>query len=178
MFHVDDIYNTDSRGTYSLSNLIWDSYGFSVSGYDLMGTIPDVPFSLNPNVVQPIQLVVGPNTINSLLVMVTDNGQPVPSAQVTVTTTDFSTSDMTGVGSIVQTDWSGGSGQDVFIDNTKFSSSFGVDILSNPGDITLIDLGSSYVTSVSSYRQSLILGYLHHMYHSSGHLLHSLWRQA
>ncbi len=147
VYLVDDSYTTDASGSYTLSDMRWDSYGFLVSGYDLIGTIPDVPFSLNPNTTQPIQLVIGTNTANSLLVMVTDNGQPVPSANVTVTSTSFSTSDLSGVGSVVQTDWSGGSGQDMFTDETRFSSSFGVDVLSNPGDVTLIDLGSSYTAS-------------------------------
>lgn len=147
VYLVDDSYTTDGSGSYTLSNIRWDSYGFLVNGYDLIGTIPDVPFSLNPNTTQPIQLVLGTNTANSLLVMVTDNGQPVPSANVTVTSTSFSTSDLSGVGSVVQTDWSGGSGQDMFTDETRFSSSFGVDVLSNPGDITLIDLGSNYTVS-------------------------------
>lgn len=147
VYVVDNVYTTDASGNYTLANIKWDSYGFSVLGYDLIGSIPDLPFSLNPNVVQPIQLVVGVDTAYSILAIVTDNGQPIPNATITVTTTVTSVSDVTGVGSVVQTDWSGGSGQDLFINDTRFSQSFGVDILTNPGDVRLTDFGGVFTDS-------------------------------
>ncbi len=143
---VDDSYTTDVDGVYTLSNMIWDSYGFGVSNYDLLGTIPDVPFALSPNVTQPIQLVVGANTAHSLLVMVTNNSQPVAHASVMVSSTGFSSIESTGVGSIRQTDWSGGSGQDYLVDDTMFWTSSGVDVLSSPGDVTLTSVGENYMS--------------------------------
>ncbi|MBT3948486.1 hypothetical protein HOF40_00170 [Candidatus Parcubacteria bacterium] len=145
VYNVDSSYSTDGNGTYTFDSFEWDSYGFSISGYDLIGTIPDVPFALNPGVTQPIQLVVGPNTVNSLLVMVTDGGQPIANAQVHVTSTSFDENILTGVGSVRQTDWSNGSGQELFTDNTKYWTGSGVDSLSAPGDITLINVAGSYV---------------------------------
>ncbi|PLX26586.1 hypothetical protein C0581_04100 [Candidatus Parcubacteria bacterium] len=147
VYKVDDVYATDGSGAYTFSSLEWDDYGFAVSSYDLIGTIPDVPFALNPGVTQPIQLVVGPDTAHSLLVMVSDSGQPIANAQVHVTSTSFDENILSGVGSVRQTDWSGGSGQDLFTDTTQYWTGSGVDVLSSPGDVTLIDVAGSYVAN-------------------------------
>jgi hypothetical protein len=78
--------------------------------------------------------------------MVTNNGQPVANATVHVSSTlGFNEIKLTGVGSITQTDWSGGSGQEVYSDTTRyFGDSGSVDISNPEGDLKLQNLGASY----------------------------------
>jgi hypothetical protein len=58
----------------SIPNLEWDNYlvDLSSSAYNLAGSNPITPFSLNPNSHQDIRIVVAPKTSASLLVTVTD----------------------------------------------------------------------------------------------------------
>lgn len=146
VYMVDENYITNASGLYSFPSLVWDNYGFTVSGYDLVGTIPDVPLELNPGATQPVELVLGTNTANSLLVMVTNNGQPIANASVHVTSSlGFNQSKLTGVGSISQTDWSGGSSQTSFTDDTKYwLDDTGVDVSNPAGDIKLHNNNGAY----------------------------------
>ncbi|MFA6427215.1 MAG: prepilin-type N-terminal cleavage/methylation domain-containing protein [Candidatus Magasanikbacteria bacterium] len=148
IYQVDGTYTTNGSGAYSFSSLQWDSYGFSVSGYDLVGTIPDVPFALNPGVTQPVQLVIAPNTLRSLLVMVNDDGLPVANAQVRASFDVYDVTKSTGVGSIAQTDWSGGAGQLDFLDNTRYwSDDNNVDVSETAGDVVLRKIGENYISN-------------------------------
>lgn len=151
VFKVDDDFSTNSGGAHSLTDLEWDSYGISVnSGYDLIGSIPILPISLPAGVTQPVQLLVVANTSNSLLVNVTDSatGQPVSNASVNVSAGSYDQTKITGIGFTRQTDWSGGSGQLSYINETKYWSDDGkVDVDSSAGDITLVKIGQNYLTS-------------------------------
>ncbi|MBI5222220.1 MAG: hypothetical protein HY980_01855, partial [Candidatus Magasanikbacteria bacterium] len=148
---VDEEISTDSGGNYSLADLEWDAYALPVlSGYDLVGSIPILPISLPPGVTQPVQLLVGANTSNSLLVNVSDNmtNQPISNASVRVYAGSYDQTKTTGIGFARQTDWSGGSGQLAFTDETKYWSDNGkVDVDSSAGDITLAKLGEEYFSS-------------------------------
>ena len=53
----------------------------------------------------------------------------------------------TGVGSLTQTDWSGGSGQATSTDLTMFETSSNVSVNNPVGDITLLDNGGTYSLS-------------------------------
>jgi hypothetical protein len=54
----------------------------------------------------------------------------------------------TGVGYLRQTDWSGGAGQELFIDETKYYSDDNyIDVDSSPGDVTLGKIGDNYIES-------------------------------
>lgn len=140
---------TDSQGEYTFNNLIWDSYGVRPTGYDLLGSIPILPISIAPNVNQDIDLILGPDTPNSLLINVIDGitGQPISDALVTVTSTGFSADQQTGVGFIRQTDWSGGTGQLSMLNASAYWSDDGNIDNNNPvGDIKLRLVGPSYVS--------------------------------
>lgn len=149
-FLLNDSVQTDGSGSYLFSSVRWDTYALIVSGYDLVGSIPDTPLIINPATSQEIKLVVGPNTANSLLVMVRDSSsaQPVANANVHVTAQGFDQTKLTGVGSVRQTDWSGGSGQELMSNPTKYwTDDGGVDISTSQGDVSLLDIGGFYSAS-------------------------------
>ena len=152
VFKVDDDFSTNAGGTHSLTGMEWDSYGLSInSGYDLIGSIPILPIDLPAGVTQPVQLLVGANTSNSLLVNVVDNttNQPISNASVRVYAGSYDEIKTTGVGFTRQTDWSGGSGQLSYIDETEYWSDDGkVDVNgNNAGDIVLAKVGQNYLMS-------------------------------
>jgi len=158
---IDYSANTDAGGTHTFSNLDWDSYGLKPSGYDLIGSIPVLPISLAPGASQPSQLILGANTANSLLINIVDSvtGQPLSNATVRVTATDYDQTKTTGVGFVRQTDWSGGSGQVLFTNETKYFSDDGkIDASTPVGDIKLRKVGKNYVSVAELESSTLDLG--------------------
>ncbi|HOX60763.1 MAG TPA: carboxypeptidase-like regulatory domain-containing protein, partial [Candidatus Magasanikbacteria bacterium] len=151
VFKVDDDFTTNGSGEHTFSNMEWDAYGIKVSGRDLLGSIPVLPINLVAGSNQPVTLILGTDTINSLLVNVTDGitSQPLSSARVElIPETGGTIVRDTGVGYLRQTDWSGGAGQLLFTDETKYYSDDSyVDVDSTPGDITLEKIGKNYLSS-------------------------------
>lgn len=148
VLEVDQNTSTNGSGEHLFSNLKWDAYGLRITGYDLLGSIPALPVSLLPGVDQPVQLVLGVNTVNSLVVSVVDgiSQQPLSNAIVQVTANDYDQTKTTGVGFVRQTDWSGGSGQLEMVDETKYFTDDGKAEINNPsGDIKLRQVGDYYV---------------------------------
>ena len=73
--------------------------------------------------------------------------QPLSNATVRVYSDTYNKTKLTGVGFVRQTDWSGGIGQENFIDETKYWSDDGKIETSDPdGDLKLLKLGENYVT--------------------------------
>ena len=135
---VDQNTTTNGSGERLFSGLEWDAYGLRATGYDLLGSIPAMPVSLLPGVDQPVQLILGANTTHSLVISVVDSvsQQPLSNATVQVTATGYDQTKTTGVGFIRQTDWSGGAGQLLFTDETKYFADDGkMEINSPNGDI-------------------------------------------
>ena len=141
---------TLSSASNTLNNIEWDTYKVSISGtsYDISGTNPVFPLSVLPNSSQQVTLTLKPSSTNRLVVAATDiSGLPVAGATVDISGPSGSFSSQTSVGSVTQTDWSGGSGQSDYIDKTKFASSDGgVDYNGTSGIIKLLNVGSSYVS--------------------------------
>lgn len=140
---------TNSSGNYLFSNLEWDTYDLWSNNYDVLGSIPAFPISLSPGMEQATQLVLGVNTANSLLVSVSDNitKQPLSNATVRLYNDIYSQTKVTGVGFVRQTDWSGGIGQEEFINENKYWADDGRVETNDPdGDIKLLKLGESYVS--------------------------------
>lgn len=159
VYIVDGNYTTDGSGVYSFPSLIWDNYGFTVSGYDLIGTIPDVPLELNPGASQPVQLVLGPNTVNSLLIMVSSADQPLADATVHVSSTAYDQTKQTGVGSISQTDWSGGSGQESYSSQSQYFADSGTIETNSPaGEVRLANNAGVYSADGSLESSTFDLG--------------------
>lgn len=140
---------TNGSGNYLFSGLEWDIYDIYANNYDVIGSIPAFPLNLTPGMDQSTQLILGANTANSLVVSVQDNitKQPLSNATVRVYSGAYDTIKITGVGFVRQTDWSGGIGQENFIDENKYWSDDGKIEINNPsGDIKLLQLGESYVS--------------------------------
>lgn len=144
--------STNSQGEKILNNMEWDTYNFSLpagSVYDLAGSIPIPPFALAPNSGQDITFILRSHTTNSLLVTVRDSATKLPlsGAKITLIQGSFSDELVTGQGYLRQTDWSGGSGQADFIDETKFWEQDGnLEIDSPAGDLTLKKIAGKYLT--------------------------------
>lgn len=142
-------FSTNGSGIYSLSNLVWDTYTFAATGYDIIGSIPNETINILPGVSQPVQLILGSVSTHALRVDVVDSatGQPIANATITATSTGYSETNVSGVGSRRQTDWSGGSGQGTIGDDTRYYADDGdIDVLTSAGNITLRNLAGSYAT--------------------------------
>jgi hypothetical protein len=129
-------------GTVSIPNLEWDTYSLSLSGggYFLGGVNPLLPVTLLPDAEQDVQLTVVPNNPSVLLVTVKDSATnlPLSGASVEISGPGGDESGVTGRGFLGQTDWSGGSGQDLIGNETEYFSSDGNISTNNPeGAITL-----------------------------------------
>lgn len=139
---------TNGSGQYDWTNLEWDAYGLRSTNYDLLGAIPALPINLLAGANQSVQLILGANTANSLLINVEDGitHQPLSSASVQVVGSGYDQTKTTGVGFVRQTDWSGGTGQTLFIDETKYWSDDGkVENNDLAGDLKLKKVGQDYV---------------------------------
>ncbi|MCX6703668.1 MAG: carboxypeptidase regulatory-like domain-containing protein [Candidatus Zambryskibacteria bacterium] len=141
-------YNTNNTtggsGTLSLSNMEWDTYALTMTSgtYDLVGANPLISFLLSPNSAQNVDLVVAPKDPNTVLVAVRDSASSLPLADATVQLLSSGGSILatriTGKGSLVQTNWSGGSGQATSTNLTQYFSSNGsVETNSPAGDLKL-----------------------------------------
>lgn len=143
---------TNSNGEKTISGLEWDNYGliFNDASYNLAGIIPLLPLTLNPNTNQNLKLVVVPKNPKGLLVTVKDASTELPLSDATVRLegTDYDTTFTTGRGFLRQTDWSGGSGQNDFIDQTRYFDSDGNIEISDPsGEILLEKTLDEYAPS-------------------------------
>lgn len=141
---------SDGNGDYTVSGAEWDTYIVSSTGstYDLAGTIPMSPFPLLPGANQDVSVILKPHTSQSLLVKVQDSGTglPLSGATVRVSATGYDQTLFTGLGYVQQTDWSNGSGQSQFTnDQQYFVDDSRVDTTSQPGEITLKQIGGNYL---------------------------------
>ncbi|HBU06569.1 MAG TPA: hypothetical protein DEB09_00625 [Candidatus Magasanikbacteria bacterium] len=146
---IDENIITNGNGNYSWPDLRWDAYGLKVTGYDVIGSIPSLPINLLAGVVQEVQLVLGANSGDSVVVNVLDSitQQPLSGAMVNISGDGYNQTKNTGVGFIRQTDWSDGSGQYEFSNENKYWSDDGKIENNNPaGDLKLTQVGESYVS--------------------------------
>ncbi|MBI5221176.1 MAG: prepilin-type N-terminal cleavage/methylation domain-containing protein [Candidatus Magasanikbacteria bacterium] len=152
-----------AANNYSFNNLEWDTYDLNLLDvtYDLAGSVPMLPLKLNPGSTQNVSLILEPHTTNSLLVKVKDAGTGLPLSNATVHMTggSFDDSLQTDLGYVRQTDWSGGSGQINFIDETKYFSDDGnLNNSSSPGDLKLKKTGSFYAVGGNLESATIDLG--------------------
>lgn len=141
---------TDSSGQFIFNNnLEWDTYTANLisptsDNYNLIGTNPLQPFGIQPDTTQDFYLVLKSKTDNNLSVIVKDAGsnQPLSGAQVHLYKTGYNEIKITGYGVLRQTDWRGGSGQENFIDQTKYFLDDGnIDAIGAPGEVLLFSEG-------------------------------------
>jgi len=143
---------TNGGGLLTLTNMEWASYGLTGidAAYDIAGTIPTSPFSLFAGATQALSLILEPQTAHRLLVTVRDQASllPLADANVRLTASGFDESQLSGQGSRRQTNWSGGSGQTDFVDQTRYFDDDGnVNIGGVPGDVLLRFSLGAYVPS-------------------------------
>jgi hypothetical protein len=145
-------HTTNGAGNKLISNLEWDSYGalLQSAGYNLAGTIPLLPLILSPNSTQNLKIITIAKVPRALLMTIKDGTTqlPVSDALVALEKTGYNESLYTGRGFLTQSDWSGGAGQDNFIDGTKYYNSDGkIEISSPAGEIRLKDSAGGYESS-------------------------------
>lgn len=150
-FKYDLSHVTNTSGNLSLDEIEWDSYMFSSvdSIYDIAGSNPISPLDLAPDTVQNIDLILRSKNPNALLIKVKDSATdlPVADAVVTIEKGSFSDTDNTGRGFLSQSDWSGGSGQSDFANETRyFSDNTNINTQSSVGEIKLVNFSGSYVS--------------------------------
>jgi uncharacterized protein (TIGR02145 family)/uncharacterized repeat protein (TIGR02543 family) len=152
IYKFDDLFTTDSAGEESITGLDWDTYKLTTTDdtYDLAGVIPANTFTLSPDTIQTVKLILSPKSPQSLLITVKDvsTGLPLSEVAVNLTGAEYDTTYITGRGFLRQTDWAGGAGQDHFSDPAKYFDSDGnADISSFGGTIKLKSTLGEYATS-------------------------------
>jgi hypothetical protein len=143
---------TNGSGRKTITSLEWDTYDIDLSdgSYDLAGSIPLLPIILNPNTVQDLKLVVAPKDPDSILIAVKDASTQLSLSGATVRLERgiYDTTLITDRGFIRQTDWSGGSGQDDFVDSTRYFVSDGnVEVADPTGEFHLRGVFDEYTPS-------------------------------
>lgn len=149
VFKYDNNHTTNGSGDISISNLEWDTYTFDItdSSYYLAGANPIVPFDLAAGSNQHIDLILENANANALLVKVRDGatGLPLADAEVEIEKGATILTEYTGQGFLTQSDWSGGGGQENYMNETKYLSQDGNIETGNPsGELNLVQVGGIY----------------------------------
>jgi len=137
-------FTTNSTGDKTIGVLEWDTYGFvnTATGYDIAGTIPLAPLTINPNTSATLAFVMEPKSSSSLLVTIKNaSGSPLLGVNVNIAKTGVSSTKMTGERSVTETDWSGGA---------YAVADASIEVDSPVGQVKLKMASSSYPTSTNS----------------------------
>ena len=138
---------TNSSGTSFFPAMEWDTYTFALasSSYDLLGTIPLTPTTINPSTTVSFDFVLAQKVPKSLLVTAIDasTGAVVPDATVTITSGASSQTLVSGQSTWADTNWA----------NSAYAAQDGgIDTESAPGTIQLlINASGTYTTSTTSW---------------------------
>ncbi len=154
---------TASSAANTISDIEWDTYlvGLSGTSYEIAGTNPVFPLSISPGSSQQVTLTLKSAVSGSRLVVavIDTGGLPIADATVVVDGPSNDFSGQTSVGAVTQTDWSGGSGQTNYSDQTRFASTDGgIDYSTSSGQIKLTQAGSAYVSSGELESSTIDLG--------------------
>ena len=149
VFKYEDDLQTGASGKIGIEDVEWDNYFIDITdtSYDLYGSNVILPINVNPGSSQNIDLIVGNVDPNALLVQIKDagTGLPLSGTEVTLTKIGYEEVEVTGNGFINQSDWSGGSGQSQYVDETRFyTTDNNIEYLETLGQLTLIDFAGSY----------------------------------
>ncbi len=154
--------NTGASGIDQISNLEWDTYNIysTDSTRFVSGTIPLLPVAISPNSSNVVNFILTPKVPSALLISLKDANTLLPLSDVTVTLTKSGYSDVrtTGQGYWRQADWSGGSGQANWVDETKYISSDGNVNSATAGSLRLATAFGNYVTDGSLVSSSFDAG--------------------
>ncbi|KKS77397.1 MAG: hypothetical protein UV64_C0027G0004 [Parcubacteria group bacterium GW2011_GWC1_43_11b] len=140
---IDDDFNTDSSGLKNLLGVEWDTYSFSpqLSGYVLAGSLPLQSLAVAPGSDNDIKMILTPLSGQGLLVSVKDgvSNLPLADANVRLSGNGFDDTLVTNRGFWKQSDWSGGSGQDLWSNVSQYSASSGLADTNPAGEIKLAE---------------------------------------
>lgn len=145
-----EAHTTSVAGSRIVGGLEADTYTINLAAgaFDLIGSIPPLPLTLDQDTTQEVRLILTPATSQLLLVSVRDatTGLPLSDANVHLTGTSYDETRTTGSGYLGQTDWSGPSGQATSTENPAgYFASEDTDRLSPAGDLTLRNSFGTYV---------------------------------
>ena len=143
-------YSTDSSGAKTLNDIEWDSFTLTPqTGFNLIGVNPPSPFSVLPDSTQNVDMIFEEGTPNNLLITVRDYSTQLPLSEVNLTLDQGGNvqTKVTGRGYFSQTDWSGGSGQQDWSDETKYWSNDGNIDTSSSGELRLAKTLGHYALS-------------------------------
>lgn len=139
LYDISD--TTNMSGSDTRTDVPWDTYtlGIPDASYELIGTNRYNNVTISPGAMEVIQAIVKPRTPRTLVVAALDatTGLPLDGVSATLSRSGYSETKYTGLGSITQVDWSGGSGQEMYTNQTKYlTKTSGVEVNSQ-GDIQL-----------------------------------------
>ncbi len=103
---------TGATGTKVFSGFEWDTYGVTLNeaAYDVAGTTPFSPLTINPSSTVDFRFVLQPADADALLLSVKNaaSGVAISNATITVSRAGFETVVRSGEASVGETNWSGG----------------------------------------------------------------------
>lgn len=140
-------FSTDSSGLKTLNDIEWDSFEIAVGGgFDLFGVNPPSPFTVLPDSVQDVDIILAIGEPKNLLVTVKDSTDlPLSGVNLTLTKGAFSDVRVTGRGYLEQNDWSLGSGQQNFTNPSKYWEQDG-NIKTALSEISLVGAEGAYIS--------------------------------
>jgi len=154
IYKFDNSYTSNTYGKISLQNIEGDDYTPALtSNYTILGSYPIQQINILPDTNQNFTFILGPKTINNLLVIVKDSitKNPIEGAKVELSSADKSYYDSKITGGSVwgQTSWSGGDGQINWSDKTKYYEDINISTSEIPEALRLksYDEGLIYLTS-------------------------------
>ncbi len=140
---------TGASGSKLFPNMEWDTYSMVLNdpSYDILGTIPFAPITINPSSTPSFRFVIQPAAPHSLLVSVKNasTGGTIPSTSVTLSKAGFSETFTTGHATVSQTDWSGAGGAGYS------SQDGGVSVVSPAGTAKLVLGPGGYSTTTADW---------------------------
>lgn len=151
---------TSATGTKAVTGLEWDTYKFSFTDtvLALSGLLPLSPIPLQPAGTQVLTMVVEPRSPSNLLVTLRDaeTGLPVSDATVQVLGGAYNQTLQTGRNFVLQSDWSGGGGQGIWLVDNQYSSSNNV--ATPAASLTLAQSAGLYLPSGTLTSSTFDLG--------------------
>ncbi len=149
----DNTYTSDSNGKISLPSLEWDNYtpGLTTVASMVYGSSPVQQVNVLPNTSQNFNLILGPPTTNSLLVIAQDSlGNPLEGVAIELqkVSSAMDVTKITGGSVWTSQDWSGGGGQAMIGSLTKYFVDDGnISTTGVPSGVRLFNDGINYASA-------------------------------
>lgn len=152
IYKYDKSLTTDTNGLYSIPDMEWDTYKVKASktGYNLIGVIPSPQFIVTPGTTQSLSLIMLPDggggqNNNTIVVSIKDGltGAQLSGVNVSYVHSQETIEKVTGRGQMIQTDWSLGSGYNMYEEPAAYESDDGnISVTDEVGAVKLKNTGS------------------------------------